>query len=351
MLNRRDFIKMSSMAALGFVFAGYGENGAAAGIGNADLVIYGNFYTVDDKNPKAEAVAIKDGKFVYVGAAAGVKNFIGKNTKQQRYTKGVIMPGFVDGHAHGNLGGCKILLMCSLNGCKTVESIREKLKDFIEKNPDMDKIQGIGWDDATFGVEGPKAEMIDDLTDKPVMLIDYGHHSYWLNSAAMKLKNITKDTPDVDDGVIVRDAEGNPTGCLREGAKIYFEDLVYHFSTEQYKKAVLAFQDFFISQGLTMTFDPMVNMDYGWENLMEAYHQLDREGKLKMHIHGGYQVFGDKEPLKDIEHAIELQKKYNGKNFAIDHIKILLAGRLIFLNLTATKMTVIAECCVLMWTL
>ena len=82
MLNRRDFIKMSSMAALGFVFAGYGENGAAAGIGNADLVIYGNFYTVDDKNPKAEAVAIKDGKFVYVGAAAGVKNFIGKNTKQ-----------------------------------------------------------------------------------------------------------------------------------------------------------------------------------------------------------------------------------------------------------------------------
>lgn len=219
-----------------------------------------------------------------------------------------------------------MLLMCSLNDCKTVESIRERLKDFIEKNPDMDKIQGIGWDDATFGVEGPKAEMIDDLTDKPVMLIDYGHHSYWLNSAAMKFKNINKNTPDVSDGVIVRDAEGNPTGCFREGAKIYFEDLVYHFSTEQYKKAVLAFQDFFISQGLTMTFDPMVNMDYGWENLMKAYHQLDQEGKLKMHIHGGYQVFGDKNPVADIEHAMELRKKYKGKNFEIDHIKILLDG-------------------------
>ena len=45
-----------------------------------------------------------------------------------------------------------------------------------------------------------------------------------------------------------------------------------------------------------------------------------------MHIHGGYQVFGDKNPEKDIEHAIELQKKYNGKNFAIDNIKILLDG-------------------------
>ena len=232
----------------------------------------------------------------------------------------------VDGHAHGNLGGSKMLLMCSLNGCKTVESIREKLKAFIDKNPEMDKIQGIGWDDSTFGVEGPKAEMIDDLTDKPVMLIDYGHHSYWLNSAAMKYKNINKDTPDVADGVIIRDAEGNPTGCFREGAKIYFEDLVYHFTTEQYKKAVLAFQEVFLSQGLTMTFDPMVNMDYGWENLMQAYHQLDREGKLKMHIHGGYQVFADKNPVADVEHAIELQKKYNGKNFAIDNIKILLDG-------------------------
>lgn len=322
MLNRRNFIKLSTLATLGFIFTGYGE---AAGK-TADSVIYGNFYTVDEKNPKAEAVAIKDGKFIYVGTAAGVKKFIGKNTKQQRYNSGVITPGLVDGHAHGNLGGSKMLLMCSLNDCKTVESIRERLKDFIEKNPDMDKIQGIGWDDATFGVEGPKAEMIDDLTDKPVMLIDYGHHSYWLNSAAMKFKNINKNTPDVSDGVIVRDAEGNPTGCFREGAKIYFEDLVYHFSTEQYKKAVLAFQDFFLSQGLTMTFDPMVNMDYGWENLMKAYHQLDQEGKLKMHIHGGYQVFGDKNPVKDVEHAIELQKKYNGKHFAIDNIKILLDG-------------------------
>ena len=324
MLNRRNFIKMSSLAALGLMFAGCGENSATSG-GKADLVIYGNFYTVDKNQPKAEVAAVKDGKFIYVGDAAGAKDF---NTENEviKYDNGLILPGLVDGHAHGNLGGSKMLLMCSLNGLKTVEEIRARLKDFIEKNPEMDKIQGIGWEDATFGVEGPKAELIDDLTDKPIMLIDYGHHSYWLNSAAMKYKNITKDTPDVDDGVIVRDAEGNPTGCFREGSKIYFEDLVYHFSTEQYKKAVLAFQDFFISQGLTMTFDPMVNMDYGWENLMEAYHQLDQEGKLKMHIHGGYQVFVDKNPLKDIEHAIELQKKYNGKNFAIDNIKILLDG-------------------------
>ena len=292
----------------------------------ADKVIYGNFYTVDEKKPKVQAVAIADGKLIFVGDVDGVKNFIGEGTKEENFKGGMILPGFVDAHAHGNLGGSKMLLMCSLNGCKTLEEISEKLKKFIDDNPEMEKIQGIGWDDATFGVNGPTAAMIDDLTDKPVAMIDYGHHSFWLNSAAMKLKNITKNTPDIADGVIVRDSEGNPTGCFREGTSIYFNDLLYHFTVDEYKKAILAFQEIFLSNGVTATFDPMVNYDYGCENVMEAYHQLDLEGKLKIRVHGGYQVFADKNPVADVEHAFELQKKYNGKNFTIDNIKILLDG-------------------------
>lgn len=292
----------------------------------ADTVIYGNIYTVDKTQPKAEAVAIADGKFVYVGEAVGVKNFVGENTEVLRYDSGLILPSFVDGHGHGHLGGSRMLLMCALNDCKTVDEIRERLKEFIAKHPEMKHIQGIGWNDATFGVEGPKATMLDDLTDKTISLIDSGHHSYWLNFAALKLKNITKDTPDVADGVIVRDAQGNPTGCFREGAKIYFEDLVYHFEVESYKQAILAYQDVFLSCGVTMTFDPMVNLDYGSENVMAAYNQLDAEGKLKMHVHGGYQVFADKNPVADVEHAAKLREKYKGERFDIDNIKILLDG-------------------------
>ena len=163
----------------------------------AEKIIYGDFYTVDEKNPKAQAVAIQDGIFTYVGDAAGAKAFVGENTKEERFEGGLILPGFVDGHAHGNLGGSKMLLMCKLNDCKNLDEIRARLKDFIAANPEMDCIQGMGWNDADFGTSGPTAAMIDDLTDKPVSMIDYGHHSYWLNSAAMKLKNITKDTPDV----------------------------------------------------------------------------------------------------------------------------------------------------------
>ena len=293
---------------------------------NADTVIYSNVYTVDQNCPKAEAVAIKDGIFVYVGDAAGVKDFIGENTEVVRNDSGLILPGFVDGHAHGNLGGSKMLLMCPLNDCRTLDAIRDKLKKFIVEHPEMDKIQGMGWNDADFGTDGPTAAMIDDLTDKPIAMIDYGHHSFWLNSAAMKLKNINKDTPDISDGVIVRDADGNPTGCFREGTSIYFNDLLYHFTVDEYKKALLAFQDVFLSIGVTATFDPMVNYDYGWENVMEAYHQLDVEGKLKLRVHGGYQVFVDKNPVADVENGVKCREKFKGDRFAVDHIKILLDG-------------------------
>lgn len=110
----------------------------------ADKVIYGDFYTVDEKNPKAQAAAIADGKFIYVGDADGAKSFIGESTKVEHYAGDMILPGFVDGHAHGNLGGSKMLLMCKLNDCKTLDAIRERLKKFIAEHPEMKKIQGMG---------------------------------------------------------------------------------------------------------------------------------------------------------------------------------------------------------------
>ena len=126
--------------------------------------------------------------------------------------------------------------------------------------------------------------------------------------------------------MIVRDTDGNPTGCFREGTKIYFDDLLYHFTIEEYKKALLAYQKSFLELGITATFDPMVNYDYGSENVMAAYHQLDDENKLKLRVHGGYQVFVDKNPVADVENAIKCREKFKGDRFSVDNIKILLDG-------------------------
>ncbi len=216
--------------------------------------------------------------------------------------------------------------MCLLYDCKTVEDIRENLKKFIAEHEDFDIIQGIGWSDTTFGENGPTADLIDDLTDKPIVLIDSSFHAYFLNSAAMKLKGIDKNTPDVSSGVVHRDAEGNPTGCFREGAVVYIEDLVLHFPIEQYKQAILHFQDLVLSQGITMFFDPMTNLNGPEKNVEEAYHQLDVEGKLKIHAHGGYQIIANRNPLANVERAAQLRKEKAGVNFDLDNVKILLDG-------------------------
>ena len=80
----------------------------------ADKIIYGNIYTVDKKKPKAETVAIADGKFVYVGDEAGAKAYIGEGTEELRYEGGIILPGLGEGHGHVGPGGTEALFTVHL---------------------------------------------------------------------------------------------------------------------------------------------------------------------------------------------------------------------------------------------
>ena len=110
-LTRRDFIKTTSLAALGFMVAGCGDDkSAATGSGSgsdkpADLVVCGKIFT-SENNRIVEAFAVKDGKFVYVGDKAGAEAFIekGKTEVIDHTDKGLVMPGFGNGHAHYSIG-------------------------------------------------------------------------------------------------------------------------------------------------------------------------------------------------------------------------------------------------------
>ena len=188
----------------------------------ADKIIYGNIYTVDKAQPRAEAAAIADGKFVYVGDEAGAKAYVGEGTEVERFEGGIILPGFGEGHGHVNPGGTEELFMVNLApiGLEgTLEDIRALIAKHIEAHPDWDVYLGTGFIPiAEFGPEGPTAAMLEGLTTKPLVIADLGHHSYWVNAAAMDALHIDRDTPAPADGIIVRDADGNPAGYFREGA-------------------------------------------------------------------------------------------------------------------------------------
>jgi len=293
----------------------------------ADKIIYGNIYTVDKKQPKAEAAAITDGRFIYVGNKTGAKAYIGESTQEVHYDGGIILPGLGEGHGHITPGGTEALFTVHLNPYGTLKEHLDAVKEFAEMHPELNVIQGAGFiPTPDMGENGPTADLLDGLTDKPVVLADIGHHSYWVNHAAMKRLNIDKNTPDVSDGIITRDDEGNPTGYFREGAMDLLKKLTV-FSVEQYKEAFLYYQKEYLAHGETLILDPIINWD-STDNAAEACHQLDVEGKLHMHIYAAYQVFQAEghDTMAEIEHAAKLREKTKGRMFDLSNIKIQLDG-------------------------
>ena len=245
----------------------------------------------------------------------------------RRFEEGIILPGFGEGHGHISPGGTEALFTVHLSQEGTLEEHLKAVKEFVESHPELDVIQGAGFvPTPDMGPNGPTAELLDGLTDKPVVLADIGHHSYWVNHAAMNRLGINKDTPDVSDGIITRDKDGNPTGYFREGAMDLLKPLTV-FSVEQYKEAVLYYQNEYLANGETMVLDPIINWD-STDHAALACHELDAEGKLKMHIFAAYQVFQaeNHDPMAEIEHAAELRKKTKGRMFDLSNIKVQLDG-------------------------
>ena len=272
-------------------------------------------------------MAISGRRFVYVGNEDGIKEYIGENTDVIRYDKGMILPGLGEGHGHIAPGGTEALFTVHLSPFETLKEHLAKVKEFAENHPEMDVIQGAGFiPTEEMGADGPTADMLNGLTEKPVVLADIGHHSYWVNHAAMDRLGIDKNTPDISDGIIVRDKDGNPTGFFREGAMDLLKELTI-FSVEQYKEAFLYFQDEYLAHGETLILEPIINWDSS-DNAAEACHQLDIEGKLHMHIYAAYQVFqsDSHDPIAEIEHAAKLRERTKGRMFNLTNIKIQLDG-------------------------
>ena len=288
----------------------------------ADIVVYGNIYTVDKKQPRAQAVAISGGLFDYVGEKEGVKDYIGGQTQVLHFGQGIILPGLGEGHGHVAPGGTETLFTVHLNPYGTREEHLKAIREFAQKHPELDVIQGAGF----MPTDEYTSDMLEGVTDRPIVLADIGHHSYWVNHAAMDRLGIDRNTPDVSDGIIVRDAKGTPVGYFREGAMDLLKPLTV-FSVEQYKEAVLFFQEEYLAHGETLILDPIINWD-STDNAAEACHQLDKEGKLRMHIFAAYQVFQAQghNTLAEKEHAAELRERTWGPMFRLANIKVQVDG-------------------------
>ena len=183
----------------------------------ADLVVENaTIYTVDAKKPKAVALAVKDGKFIYVGDK--VAPFIGPNTQRIDAKGSAIVPGLIDSHTH--LRGLGDLLTSNdFRKFKSPAEIALSLKQKADVSPSTFWITGRNWDQANWGDRMPnKGDLDAVLPNHPVFLRRVDGHAGWANSRALALAKVTRDTPDPPGGQILKDAKGEPNGIFVDRA-------------------------------------------------------------------------------------------------------------------------------------
>jgi predicted amidohydrolase YtcJ len=180
----------------------------------ADVILKSaNVYTVDPVLPWAQAIAVAGDRIIYVGDDDGARSLAGEDTVVLDLQGKTVMPGFVSAHDH--LVSANWLLQgVHLFTAGTIGEALERIRAYAAAHPEERVIRGIGWTMSTFGRYPTAAELDTVVSDRPAILIDYTGHDAWLNSAALRAGDISKDTPDRQPGTTfwVRDDEGHPTG-------------------------------------------------------------------------------------------------------------------------------------------
>ena len=263
-----------------FILSTFPIDSSASG-GVADSVyINGNIYTMDENQPAVSALAIKGQELIYVGSSDGVQDYIGNNTRITDLKGKTVIPGLIEGHMHLPMLGENLLKIDAF--WKPKAEILAAVKNEAQNVQPGEWITGFGWnntiwEDKTY----PTKEELDAVApNNPVVMERTDGHMIWVNSKALELAGITKDTKDPQGGEILRDANGIPTGCLTDTAGEPVQKIIPPLSKEREKEAILKAQTQLLSYGLTSIMDAGSDLD-----MINLFHELYREGKLKIRLY------------------------------------------------------------------
>ncbi|NNJ89085.1 MAG: amidohydrolase, partial [Eudoraea sp.] len=216
------------------------------------LVLNANIYTVNDAFEKAEALAVKDGKFIAIGSTSDLQDRYEANEVIEAEGK-TLIPGFIDAHCHFYGLGLNQLKV-DLVGTKSYEEVLQLVKDFQEANP-SNFIQGRGWDQNDWEVkEFPTKEALDELfPDTPVALERVDGHAYLVNQKALDLAGITATTR-VSGGEIIK-KDGKITGVLVDRPMGMIDAVIPALTKQMQIKALKDAEEICLDYGLTTVND------------------------------------------------------------------------------------------------
>jgi predicted amidohydrolase YtcJ len=250
----------------------------------ADLILVnGRVLTIDASDGIAQAVAIAGNRIVAVGSTADVERVAAPNARRIDLRGRAVTPGLLDAHAHFSGGGADRLFVIDLSypNVERIADVAAAIRAKVATSAKGAWIQGRGWDEGKL-VERRvlTARDIDAVSpDNPVVLTQTTGHYVVANSAALRLAGVTKETRDPPGGTIDRNADGTPTGLLREGAAGLVRRLVPSRSAAETEAGIRDFVKAFNAEGMTGLKDPGISSET-WE----LYRKVEQDGALNVRV-------------------------------------------------------------------
>ncbi len=290
-----------------------------------DLILQnGNIFTMDEKCPKASAVAIENGKVVAVGCDADILKLAGEKTKVFDLRLKTVIPGFSDSHLHNVKYGI-FTNCCNLSKCTSLQELIDVTRKFINDNSIKlwDWVIGTGWNQDLFDVKlyPTKADLDLISKDHPIVMFRTCSHLLLVNSKALEILGIDETTPQVEGGYFDVNL-----GLFRETASELVQVSIKSYDVATLKSIIKKACEDLLKQGITSIHTDDFNMSVDHKRIIQAYSELAEERNLPVRVTQQCLV-SNQEELEDFINCN--YKDLNINNFyRIGPIKIIADGSL-----------------------
>jgi len=282
--SRSEFLRLTGAAAgVGLAGSiGRAQSGRTIDATRPDLVLVnGRVLTMDDSLPRAEAFAVKSGRFVAIGSNDDVRNLASRETAIVDAEGMTVTPGFIDAHSHPASGGVREIVAVNLD-LRSIGAIQDAIRKRASSTPPGEWVLGFKYDDTKVreGRQITRQELDEAAPNHPVFVSHRGGHVYWYNTKAFEKAGVTVSTPDPPGGKIYKE-NGELTGKIAERANELFSDVVPSGSTREQRKAgAELISRLMTASGLTSVHDASCGTDSA-----VAYQDALHAGELRMRVY------------------------------------------------------------------
>ncbi|OLU28681.1 hypothetical protein BVH03_11930 [Pseudomonas sp. PA15(2017)] len=291
----------------------------------AELIItQANIHTMDAHCPRAEAIAIRDGRILAVGSNRDIEALANSGTRRIDAQGRLLLPGLQDTHVHFQLSSADMYHSADLYEAQTLDELLSTIRDFAKANPNKLWVRGVGFSTSRFTPEQLTKEALDNVTDgRPALMFANDYHNGWANSAAFAAAGVHPGSPEPENGSYLRLADGTPKGWLIEDAIWAMGRIAPSYTDDDFLEAMAHYSKVFNSRGITGVLDAMVSRNY-----MKNYQASFERADLTLRVRATSKVFAHKPLAEQLNDLIDLRRTYQGDRVSLHSAKFFLDGTL-----------------------